>query len=118
MPMKIKFIVLSLTLLLASCGGVSEVAKIGKDTYLVASSDTTIGAGGGNLKVKLYKEAGKYCAGQNKILTPVNSSSIDWAIGRPASAELTFRCLLESDPELQRPDMKFAPNTSIEVIQK
>lgn len=116
--MQIKFMTIPLCVLLMSCRGVSEIAKIGKDTYMVASSDTTIGAGGGKLKVKLYKEAGKYCAEQNKVFTPVNSSSIDWAIGRPASAELTFRCLLESDPELQRPDMKFTPNTSIEVIQK
>jgi hypothetical protein len=29
---------------------------------------------------------------------------------------LTFRCLLESDPELQRPDMRPVPNASIEVM--
>jgi len=116
--MRIELMTIPLCILLSSCGGVSEVVKTGKDTYMVASSDTTIGAGGGNLKVKLYKEAGKYCVAQNKILMPVNSSSIDWAIGRPASAELTFRCLFESDTELQRPDMKRVPNASIEVIQK
>ncbi|MEI6827574.1 MAG: hypothetical protein WCK54_18425 [Desulfuromonadales bacterium] len=99
--------------LIAGCGGVSEVVKVGKDTYMVSSADTTIGSGGGNLKVKLYKEAGRFCAEQKKELSPVNSSSVDWAIGRPASAELTFRCLLESDPELKRPDLKIAPNTNL-----
>lgn len=106
-----------LSLVLASCGGVSEVVKTGGNTFMVASSDTTIGAGGGNLKVKLNKAAGKYCAEQNKVLTPVSSSSVDWAIGRPASAELTFRCLLEGGSELQplNPDIKALPK--MEVIQ-
>jgi hypothetical protein len=100
---------------IAACGGVSEVVKIGKDTYMVASSDTTIGSGGGNLKVSLYRVAGQYCIDQNKELLPVTSSSIDWAVGRPASAELTFRCLLASDPEMQRPTMKAIPNIQIEA---
>jgi hypothetical protein len=108
-------LVFTLSSLLTACGGVSEVVKTGKDTYMVASSDTTIGSGGGNLKVKLYKAASKFCEDQSKVLMPVSTSSIDWAIGRPASAELVFRCLLEGDPDLQRPEMKPVPNI---VIQK
>lgn len=113
-----KLTLIALALLpVAGCGGISEVAQIGKDTYMIASSSTRVGTGGGNLKVELYKRAAEYCATKNTVLSPSSSSSIDWAVGRPASAEITFRCLLESDPEWQRPDMKHVPNTTVEVIQ-
>lgn len=105
------------SLLLASCVSISDVVPAGKDTWMVGGSNTRIGADD-TMKADLYKTATAFCAKQNKMLVPISSNHINIVIGRPGNAELIFRCLLESDPEYQRPNMKPVPNTSIEVIQK
>ncbi len=65
-----------------------------------------MGEGGGNLKAKLAKEGSVFCEQQNKSFMLVSFSSADMAFGRTASADITFRCLLESDPEYGRPNAK------------
>lgn len=99
-------IILSMFFLI-SCVSISDVVPVGKDTYMMASSSAAMGEGGGNLKAKLAKEASKFCAEQGKLSLLVGFSSVDMAFGRPASAEITFRCLHENDPEYIRPNINY-----------
>jgi hypothetical protein len=89
----------------------------GKDTWMVSGSNTRIGADA-TMKAELYKTASGFCAEKHREFVPVSSNYVNIVIGRPGSSELTFRCLLETDSEYQRPNMKAVPNTSIEIIQK
>ena len=113
----IKYLSIPAILSLTACVSISEVVPAGKDTWMVAGSNTRIGADA-TMKAELYKAAAASCAAQNKIFEPVSTNYVNLVIGRPGSSELTFRCLLEGDPELTRPIMKPVANTSIEVIQK
>ena len=94
-------------IVICSCGSISEISQIGKDTYMVASSSAAMGEGGGNLKAKLVREGKKYCAKQSKQFLLVGFSSVDMAFGRPASAEITFRCLFDNDAEYIRPNIPY-----------
>ncbi len=114
---RIKYLSFLFVLLLTACVSVSNVVPAGKDTWMVAGSNSRIGADA-IMKADLYKTAADFCAGQDKIFTPVSMNYIHLVIGRPASADLTFRCLVEGDPELTRPTMKPVPDTTIEVIEK
>jgi hypothetical protein len=114
--MQIILIAFPLCLLLASCGTTtSEIISAGKDTYFISGRGYAVTSS--NAFPHLYKEANAFCKGQGKLMNPV-SSHAEKVDQMSSSVELTFRCLLESDPEYQRPNMKPAPNTSIEVIQK
>jgi hypothetical protein len=95
---------------MTACASMSEITPIGKDTYMIANSSVAMGEGGGNLKAKLIQEASRFCATQSKLLMLVGFSSADMAFGRPASADITFRCLLENDPEYIRPNIKYENN--------
>ena len=99
-------VLIFLVTVLSGCGGVSEIVMVGKDTYIVTSSATSVGDTGRFQKANLYKEAGLFCAKQGKSAMSVSSSFDDGMIGRRPSAEVTFRCLLESDPEWKRPDIQ------------
>jgi hypothetical protein len=93
----------------------SEISQIGKDTYMVASSSNAPAKGGGNLKAELIKEGHKFCGEKNKQFMLVGFSSVDMAFGRTASAEITFRCLFENDPENVRPNVKYENSPGADV---
>ncbi len=68
-------LVFSITI--CSCASMSKISAIGKDTYMIASSISAMGEGGGNLKAKLIQEGSKFCREQNKQLLLVGFSSVD-----------------------------------------
>ncbi len=105
-------------ILLTACSttSTSEVVSAGKDTWIIGGSNSRLGDPAA-VKIELYKAAAAYCSEQNKMFTPVNINQTNMFYGA-GSSELTFRCLLESDPEYKRPKMKKTPDTSIEVINK
>jgi hypothetical protein len=81
-------------LFLTSCASISNIVPAGPDTYLVSGSDLSIGASGAQIKTDLYKKASDYCATQDKVFKPVDTSSVDYRVFRgTANAELTFRCI-------------------------
>ena len=105
-----------LSFVLTGCASISEIAPAGKDTYMIAASSLGFGTAGATLKAKLYTKANLYCTKQNKVLFPVSDSSVDYRAFRGmANAELTFRCLNEDDPELNRPKLRKEPDTAIEI---
>ena len=114
--------------LVSSCGPtISEILPIGRDTYLMTSSSSTMGAKGGELKATLIKKGTAYCAGQDKLLLLVGFSAVDSVVsgrsprdmgynalsprdndyGSSAASEITFRCLNENDPEYIRPIVEY-----------
>ena len=100
-------IVCLLFFVLSGCASITDIAPVGKDTYMVAASSPGIGTAGATLKAKLYTKANLFCTKQNKVLLPISESSVDYRAFRGlANAELKFRCLNEDDPELTRPFMK------------
>jgi predicted small secreted protein len=116
MQIQIKLVVILLSLLLAACGTTtSEIIPAGKDTFFISGRGYAVTSS--NAFPHLYKKANAFCNEHGKLMNPVSSHS-EKVDQMSSSVELTFRCLLESDPEYQRPNMKPVPNASIEVIQK
>ena len=103
-------------MLLASCGTTtSEIVPAGKDTFFISGRGYAVASAGAFTSV--YKEANIFCNKQGTYFSPV-SSRAEKIDQMSSSVELTFRCLHEGDPELQRPQMKPLPTTSVEIIQK
>ncbi len=88
---------------------------IGQDTFMITKQSTTGFHSGASVKAEIYREANEYCLRVGKQLQPVSTGQIDGVPGRSfASAELSFRCLSQSDSELNRPTLKPVPNVVIE----
>jgi hypothetical protein len=85
--------------LMAGCTHTSDFVQVGKDTYVVSSSSINMLNSGGTQTASLIKEAGVFCARSGKMARPIKRSAINGdAIALP-SAEIMFKCLLETDPE-------------------
>jgi hypothetical protein len=102
-----------------ACTASSDPVAMGPDTYIIAEN---WGVGGGaSLKVDAYRKAGDFCHRQGKELMPVQATHSDskwgsWAEGGTwASAEVQFRCLNPSDPELARPKERRAADIAIQT---
>ena len=80
--------------LIAGCatrpGGIVE---IGTDTYKVASAGRFADYSSSAIKSRLYEDAYKHCAAQNRLMVPVNSASSN-------ASELQFRCLPRNQAHL------------------
>lgn len=113
--MKRAIFTLGFALILSACASSGGPVPIGPDTYMLAKPGDFLTVSGGSVKADLYREAGQFCAGQNKNLMPVSTDSRDAGVARYASAEIQFRCLATGDPELKRPTMNIAPDVRIEV---
>ncbi|MGE8098073.1 hypothetical protein [Pseudomonas fluorescens] len=104
----------TIALLITGCSG-PGVVPMGRDTYMIAKDGSFTTFGGGAVKAELYQEANAFCETKGKQLMPVKEASRDSGYGRYANAELQFRCLDASDPELRRPTMQSEPNVKIKV---
>lgn len=67
------------------------------------------------MKADLYREAGAFCAKQNKNLVATGSDQRDAGMARYASAGIEFRCLDVGDRDLRRPTMEATPNVRIKM---
>ena len=112
-----KISILVSIIVLTGCG-TGKIVSVGKDTYMVTGYNSAPFSSGAAVLTDLYEEAGRYCIKSNKKLVPVKSDYNNHAPGRPSRAELTFRCLLDNDPEYLRPGIDSVPNTNIGIISK
>lgn len=85
-------------LFLSGCAS-SGVVKTGPDTYMVANSEWGF-TSGGYQKAKAIAEADRYCASIGREILVIRSKDNDVAFGKTPAAEVEFRCLPKSDPEL------------------
>lgn len=100
-------LLLLFSLLLSSCFTTSTgVIPFGPDTYTVTAQSEL--GGMTEAKKKAIAESNSHCQSMEKQMMPVstNSSTPIDAFGDPIPTyEFTFRCLLEGDPDLHRPNM-------------
>ncbi|WP_152031587.1 hypothetical protein [Pseudomonas putida] len=99
----------------------SDVVPMGLDTFMLTKEDQ-FKTSGSAVKADLYRRANAFCESRGKQLMPVRDQSRDGVPGSgsnryvnsiPANAEIQFRCLDSSDPELTRPTMKSVPDVQI-----
>ena len=94
----------------------SDVVPMGLDTYMITKEDAFTRSGSA-VKAGLYRRANAFCESKGKQLMPVREMSRDSlgnpGYGSPANAEIQFRCLDSSDPELIRPTMQSVPDVKI-----
>lgn len=109
---------LAIFLVLIGCASSGPI-PIGQDTFMITKQSTTGFHSGASVKAEIYREANEYCVKTGKQLQPVSDRQVDGVPGKAfANAEITFRCLLQSDSELNRPTPKPAPNVIIENRNK
>jgi hypothetical protein len=101
-------------LLLAACATSSGVLKMGPDTYTLSVGAAPLRGGYIGAKQIGLDEAGKYCAagGKEILVTNISSGTVNRA--GAGTVDLTFRCLLAGDRDLQRPDYQAPPTTVIQ----
>jgi hypothetical protein len=102
-------IIVGLGLTMTACVSITEITPAGKDTYIIAGSDSMEATAGVNIKAKLYQKANEHCESIGKKLMPVGDASSGY------SAQLRFQCLDENDPDFVRPDMQPVPDVRIET---
>jgi len=111
---QMKNILLVIFIFLFGCASSGPV-PIGQDTFMITKQSSTGFHSGASVKAEIYREANEYCMKTGKQLQPVSDRQVDGVPGRSyANAEITFRCLLQSDSELNRPTPKPTPNIIIE----
>ena len=102
---------LVISLALAGCGTVAKssgVLQIGPDTYRVMAR-ASVGDRIESQKMA-FNEASDHCARQVRRLMTIGTLSTQYQ-----GYELTFRCLAEGDPELNRPTLHKTPDTVIQI---
>jgi hypothetical protein len=97
------------------CVSVSEVTKVGKDTYMVGAdvrggmtSDTEV-------KMLSLNRANEYCEKMGKVMVADSSTSRGVRGWTPQTSEVTFFCVDENDPANQRLKNRRPPDTIVEI---
>jgi hypothetical protein len=89
--MRIAYVALA-ALVLVGCAS-SGVVPMGSGAYMVTKQSATGFHSGASVTADLYREAGDFCAKQQKELQPINVAEKDGVPGYAfASSRLEFRC--------------------------
>jgi len=98
-------VVFNIGVILTSCKATSsEIVSIGKDTYYISGRGYALTSD--NAFPALYKKADIFCKNQGKSVIPVSSQTEKSAL-MSYGINLTFRCLLENDPEYYDREREF-----------
>ena len=101
-------------LVLTACASSGPV-PIGRDTYMITKQSSTGFHSGASVKADIYREANEYCVKQGLQFQPVRENTKDGVPGYAfANAEVVFRCLVDGDREINRPNLTPIPNVIIE----
>jgi hypothetical protein len=102
---------------LAGCLSTSQVLEMGRDTYSVsATADGYRDAA--SARQSAFQAGAQQCASLGKRFMFVNESMTRTRMGFDTTVSVTFRCLAESDPEYERPDIRQSPAVVIEDQRK
>jgi hypothetical protein len=83
-------------LILTACAS-SGVMTVDQDTYLIVKRTAQVGFGPPVVATAyVYREANDYCANKAKKVETVTLDQVDSAFGRPSSASLKFRCVIDT----------------------
>jgi hypothetical protein len=100
-------------ILISGCVGTTEVAVVGKDSYMIAGRDAgTLNAGKGIIKA--IEKANAYCATLSKLMVVrrVDTHPVELTAGE--TSQLIFSCVTADDPEYKRPNLSKDPSVIIE----
>ena len=87
---------------LIGCATSSDpIVKVGADNYKVGAAGRFADYSNSAIKSKLYEEAYKHCAAQNRIMAPVNAGQT--LSNNPP--EMQFRCVARNQAELSKPTL-------------
>jgi hypothetical protein len=100
--------------LCASCAQSSGILKMGPDTYTISASAAPARGGSSEARKIALSEANQHCAQMGREILVTNVGTATTNIYGAGTAEVTFRCLVKGDPELQRPEYRRPPDTVIE----
>lgn len=91
--MKTFVVLASLTVIsLTACGSVSEVVKVGAESYIV-SSHGVVGNGAATAEeIKATQAASEYCKGLSGVLKVLAVEKVDPFFGRAPAASIKFQC--------------------------
>ncbi len=73
--------------------GTDGVVTIGPDQYMIGGLGGFTDWSGSAVKVRMFRDASKYCEERNLVMVPGESTGRDAGFARYASAEVQFRCL-------------------------
>lgn len=105
---------LAAAVLLSACAQSSGVLKMGPDTYSVSVHAAPVRGGESGARNLALTEANARCAGEGKEIIVTNISSGRSTHLPGGTVEVTFQCLSNGDPDLQRPSYRSAPSAVIE----
>ncbi len=66
----------------------------------------------------LLREANAFCLAQGRRMMPLQMGGVDAGFSNFAQGSLQFRCLMEGDPELRRPNLQPVPSVRIENVTR
>jgi uncharacterized protein YcfL len=88
------FFVVLFTVVLASCGTVSQVVAVSDDSFIV-SSHGVIGNGAASAEeVKAVQSAAAFCQQKSRVLNVLFVEKVDPFFGRAPSASVRFQCVV------------------------
>ena len=93
-------------------------APVGKDTYMLANTGAWSWSSGDGLASDLFRKADAFCRSRGRQLMPVRVASKDGGFNQFGHASLEFRCLNETDPQLEQPSFRNVPNVVIEYERR
>ena len=88
--------------------------KLGPDTYTVSVHAAPARGGQSGAQKLALSEANAHCESQNREILVTNLKSGPSSHFPGGTVDVTFRCLKEGDPDLQRPTYRPAPDVTIE----
>jgi hypothetical protein len=92
------FVLTCLASLVGCATSNEEIVKVGPDTYKMGNLGRFKDYSSGALKARLYEDAYKHCAAQNRIMVPTNAAQN----AASAPAGMQFRCVARNDANLSR----------------
>lgn len=111
-------LVISMILVLAGCTSTGSVVKIGRDSYMVDVSHSTVGsgtAGYAGLRSEAIKTANTYCASLNQVMKLDGWTSEGTPGFSSTNVNVRFFCLQQNDPHNNMVSFEAAPDKIIEV---
>jgi len=104
------------TLVIAAlgCASQGDVQRLGPDTYLISSQVVFGPNKANNSRSKALRGAEEFCTKQGKQVLVDDYQSTGHAMSFTGDTSVRFKCLIQGDKDLKRPEYRQAPDIVIE----
>ena len=82
--------------------GTDGPVPIGPNLYMIGGLGGFTDFSSSGVKARMFREGNAFCAKQGRTMLPTSDTGKDSDLGKYASAEVQFYCLLPNDPRLSR----------------